>query len=420
MSVTDPLLKDLKGHAGKFLTTLQERGAVTDDLQFLQHFCEALEKIFQQGLNENFYSGKAECWNWMENIASPHYRAPYLYCSTVAKVKETGRVQTDRGRFRLLVRNCLVYRVLHYPVEVLLQNQAQWRTYQPNSILGDEILGQIFLSVLLQCSKIQFHLNLSNALFLDETWMLPLYESLEFVPCKELGLCVGFSGGKGALVVKVHKAGVAGEDDKVLIGDVVTEINGLEITTATRTKLGSIMRQAVGQPIQLGILKARLADGKIFPPIQKLLLQMDIHLEGTITKSYKTSQDTLVGFPVHFLGEVSVGPQGDVKKVSKGIMEIVSTTPEKQKMLIEVMEMGVKVTDADSQKVVFQHSFMEISSCGKSERFPQFFAYIAGDSSSCNTSSDFKCYVFDTANEEDIANILYSIAQGFQRTHWAV
>lgn len=60
------------------------------------------------------------------------------------------------------------------------------------SILGDEILGEIFLSVLLQCSRLQFKLHLYNASFLDETWFLPHYLKLEFVPCKVLGICAWY------------------------------------------------------------------------------------------------------------------------------------------------------------------------------------------------------------------------------------
>jgi RUN domain len=118
------------------------------------------------------------------------FSPPFPYSSAVAHVQNTCRVQTDRGRFRLLVRTCLVKSSLHFPVEMLVQHQSNWNTYKPTAILGDDILSQILLSVLLQCSKLKFALHLGNCLFLDETWMLAPFEKLEFVPCKELGLCV--------------------------------------------------------------------------------------------------------------------------------------------------------------------------------------------------------------------------------------
>lgn len=62
--------------------------------------------------------------------------------------------------------------------------------YSTDSILGDEILGEILYSVLLQISKLNFRLNLRNASFLDDTWDLSECMSVEFVPCKTLGISV--------------------------------------------------------------------------------------------------------------------------------------------------------------------------------------------------------------------------------------
>lgn len=62
--------------------------------------------------------------------------------------------------------------------------------YDKNSILGDDILGEIFLSVLLQSSKLNFKLNLRNSSFLDESWQLPECVALELVPCRRLGISV--------------------------------------------------------------------------------------------------------------------------------------------------------------------------------------------------------------------------------------
>jgi len=62
--------------------------------------------------------------------------------------------------------------------------------YNLESILGDDILREILLSVLLQCSKFNFKLNLRNAAFLDDTWQMPSCVVLELVPCKNLGISV--------------------------------------------------------------------------------------------------------------------------------------------------------------------------------------------------------------------------------------
>lgn len=62
--------------------------------------------------------------------------------------------------------------------------------YDLKSILGDDILREILLSVLLQCSKLNFKLNLRNATFLDDTWQMPKCMALQLVPCKNLGISV--------------------------------------------------------------------------------------------------------------------------------------------------------------------------------------------------------------------------------------
>lgn len=58
------------------------------------------------------------------------------------------------------------------------------------SIIGDEILGEIFYSVLLQISCLSFKLNLRNSSFLDESWELGETIVANFVPCKALGISV--------------------------------------------------------------------------------------------------------------------------------------------------------------------------------------------------------------------------------------
>lgn len=63
--------------------------------------------------------------------------------------------------------------------------------YDDDSIIGDEILGEIFLSLLYQCSHINFELQLDNASFLDDTWQLPGYHEYELVPCMDLGVYLG-------------------------------------------------------------------------------------------------------------------------------------------------------------------------------------------------------------------------------------
>ena len=143
----------------------------------------------------------------------------------VEQVNQNMKVHTSIGRLRLLIRACLVRKCLHMPIEILVRyflpkcihnthshthiymyllvikicNHVPIQTristlatefYDSKGILGDDILREILLSVLLQCSKLNFKLNLRNATFLDDTWQLPSCVALELVPCRSLGISV--------------------------------------------------------------------------------------------------------------------------------------------------------------------------------------------------------------------------------------
>lgn len=43
--------------------------------------------------------------------------------------------------------------------------------------------------------------------------------------------------------------------DKIEVGDVLDELNGIHITTSKRGKLSSIMKKASGQPVVVNIIK---------------------------------------------------------------------------------------------------------------------------------------------------------------------
>lgn len=113
-----------------------------------------------------------------------------------------------------------------------MQNPSLRSVYHSTgSIIGDEILVQILLSVLMQCSKFRFDLELSNTSFLDLSWAIPRTMTLELVPCKSLGLSVKYVSGAyredkhdcicwfffrysfdKAIIVNIDPNGVAAED----------------------------------------------------------------------------------------------------------------------------------------------------------------------------------------------------------------
>lgn len=258
MTVSNPLIKELKGWTKKLTESDIEIDEENKDLPF---FYKSLEKCFQKGilmrLNPIGFPKLPDAWYWLEEIAEKHFSSCCTYSLVVEQVKKNPKVYTPTGRLRLLIKTCLIRKCLHMPVEMLVRTPLMSTDYYDrNSILGDNILGEIFLSVLLQSSKLNFKLNLRNCSFLDESWQLPECVALELVPCKSLGISVCFTKGR-ALIVNLDKNSVAAEDDKVEIGDILDEINGNAITSNTRGQLRKFMKKTVGQPVCLYVIKHR-------------------------------------------------------------------------------------------------------------------------------------------------------------------
>ncbi|XP_011253173.1 uncharacterized protein LOC105249421 isoform X1 [Camponotus floridanus] len=437
MSVSDPLIKELKGWTRKLMEYAKE---INDENDNLCHFCKCFENCLQKGLlpclDSIGYLKISNAWHWLEYVAEKNYSSYSTFSLVVEQVKQNLKVHTSIGRLRFLIRICLVRKCLHMPIEILTKiSTLATEFYNLESILGDDILREILLSVLLQCSKFNFKLNLRNAAFLDDTWQMPPCVVLELVPCKNLGISVCFTKEK-ALIVNVDEKSVAAEDNKIEIGDVLDEINGNVINGDSKGKLRKIMRKANGQPIILHIIKYRTKKScQLYEPIvhlikssgiesMKSLIQISQLDQTEITKRNQISKlknKTLnSGFSVKYCGSVHVGIEGDVKQIEKAIWRLLKSGEIKQvPVKFECLEIGILVTQEIDNRVVCKQSYMEISSCGCTANIPDYFAFIAGETN-CNMATKFDAYIFYHRNETEVQQILQSLGQGFQRTHFAV
>ncbi|XP_075224755.1 uncharacterized protein LOC142326280 isoform X2 [Lycorma delicatula] len=423
MSVSDPMLKELKGHA-QHLVEVQT--VISDSYDHVTGFCECVEKIFQQGLVASVTFFKPpESWDWLELMADNKFGTPYNYQSSVIAVKKCSKLRTNRGRIRLLIRTCLVKRCLHIPVQTLLNSGECKGIYIKRSILGDEILSQILFSVLMSVSRLQFNLELENARFLDDTWVLPNTKRLELVPCKELGVTVLFVQGK-ALAHEILPNSVAAEDDHIEIGDILDELNGYCITNQVQGMLTNIMKKNAGLPVSVYIIKARWNDS-IFPPLVPLLMEAGLDpvvLQAKFAQNdqYKAAiKNDMSQLTITYIGNTSTGSNGDVKQIRGAIDDMINGGGNQVDKLVsfECLDLGVKVCDASSKNVILKHSYMDISSCGCAVNIPYYFAYIAGNES-FSLCENFTCYVFHCNIQKEIDSILQSIGQGFKRTQYVV
>ncbi|KAJ8984673.1 hypothetical protein NQ317_015764 [Molorchus minor] len=443
MSVSDPLIKDIKGCVQQFLTITSTDGKITDNNFYFVLFGRALDRIFNRGLlahqNTLYFTKIIDPYAWMVSVVkSKSEIVTFNYKNCVDNVRNCGNAIDNVARFRLLVKYCLVKKCLHVPVEFLVRSQKTYLFYISGSIIGDEILSEIFLSVLYQISKIDFNFDLTNSSFLDCSWYVPDLVQIELVPCKNLGLSVSFSGER-AVIVSVASNSVASENGNIKMGDVLDKLNGVHINSSSKGRLNNLLRSRKTKPINLTVAKVYNPQIKEFyVPIKTLLRDLNIDCDKVIRQyaesdDHNTHRNNRYGYDVNYLGFVNVGSSGSVRQVERALKSVLWSKESKstfeafgmtvnrldKKVNFEIGEIGVKIRDVQSNEVILDHSYMQISSCGGLPTFRRHFGY-CGSNENCDVSSQFYCYIFGASKGEEADIILQSIGQGFRRTHYAV
>ncbi|KAL4241110.1 hypothetical protein ACF0H5_001888 [Mactra antiquata] len=443
MSVSDPLIKKLKA----FVIALRSKDEVVKDgHNLLQPLCETLEDILLKGLkssNSWFGSNSCEYWTWISKIPSlsTQLRNKSIYLCPSRDLDTSSNLpiptlsllssvltKSDRGRGRHFIRTALVKRILVSALKVFKTNQEFTQTYytEYGSILGNEILIEILSSLLLELQEVTFNL------------LLKVYKQYELVPSEDLGLDIRTVKGY-PLVTQVDPSSVAGEDEKICVGDVLDEMCGECLRGVGKSGVYFIFNQHEGQPIQLCVIKSHNPDGSIYRPIEKLLQMKDLSPTSPEMRSPDTEfeqrpppesilpEEIEDEIPVHdsegkakystvYLGNAFLGKDGRVDMIEHGVAEVLKRSDNKQNVMLELGEKDVTITDSKTKNVIFQHLFTEISSCGRRTDALKYFAFIAGDTY-CSLSQKFYCHVFEATTEEEAKIILCTMAQGFDRTH---
>ncbi|XP_019880278.1 uncharacterized protein LOC109608298 [Aethina tumida] len=437
MSVTDPLLKDVKGCVQIFLKENASQTKVTDNNSTTLDFLYTLEKIFNFGLitqqNTLYFNRTIDPFCWLSSIIKEKSEIiTYTYINCVESTKEKAGLRNNTAKFRYLLKTCLVKKCLHVPVEFLMLSKKCHLFYLRNSVIGDEILSEIFLSVLLQLSKISFNLDLDICSFLDQTWRLPETLNFELVPCRTLGISVSFSGDR-AVIVHIESSGVAAETEQIHKGDILDSLNGIYITASSKGRLNSILRSSKAKPVIMIIVKAyQTSTNDIFPPIAQLFKDLNFDVQS-IKDQYKPvvnhQEDNahikkVYGFEVLYMGLIHIGEDGSVRQIEKAIKTFLGSRDRKnmdKTVLFEIGEIGVRLRDPETSDLIEQHTYMSISSCGASTYQKNYFGYIAGSKNEvCDQAENFVCHIFHSEHQGEISTILQSIGQGFHRTHFAV
>ncbi|KAK2161194.1 hypothetical protein LSH36_120g12001 [Paralvinella palmiformis] len=435
MSVSDPLLKKLKVYIYQLRT---DPDPIDDQHNALKSFCEILEAILRKGLKQlvpNYKASLVDVANHVENsqILYNYYitkfndlaekshsifglsRHDYWHwVETVAKDKNytNGKKMLfcSQGRGRLFLRASLQKKSLSHGIDQLLQSSKGiefW--YDPQrSILGDDILREILMSLLFEVNGINFCLDLRNCAFLDQTWDLPVYVEHEFVPTVDLGIVIQHCQTR-VLVSGLDPRGVAYDVGKMEVGDVINTVLGETMRYIPKGKIQSLLYQNKGFPVRVGFSKCKLPDGSIYPPIAGLLqiagkdassLQniLDHDKQDLEDKDQRKPPHALLPeeewdeIPVHnaddkaeyniqFLGTVELGSKGGIDQIEGAIGKILA-----------------EINPDKHPELMFKHSYTGISSCGRRTDSMRYITYLAGETT-CSISKEFVAYIFMTNND---------------------
>jgi hypothetical protein len=415
---------------------------VRDSDPELKRLCVMVEKVFRRGLRQQssvFGIVKKDYWSWLEYLAESKANINPHFSIIVQKIKSSAKFLTAQGRGRCFIRAALNKKILHVPIELMYKNTELLHSlYDPlaslftNEDSREFILG-LFSGLL---TAIHFDLKIRNASFLDETWELPEFRQLELVPSEDLGLTIRYVHSR-AVVVDADPYGVAGEDGKVEIGDVIDEVHQISVYDSKPIVIQQILQDHAGWPITIGVIKPRLPPTNqntvFFQPIEKRLYEISVTypkvkrlLDSVHSAPPEDCSDPVTAcvegkqyWLCTYIGEMPVGSVGGSTLIEPTIQKLLKNRckTSDREVLVAAYEADVTVLDRQTKQHQWTHSFPEISSCGRRVDSNRCFAYIVGNNI-CNIADSFVCHLFEAPNAEVSREILQNVAQGFKRTTW--
>ncbi|KAG8199577.1 hypothetical protein JTE90_009414 [Oedothorax gibbosus] len=431
MSVTHPLLKQLKGNILELRNETEKE--IQDHHPSLLPLCRSLEEIFQIGLkskmNSPFGLMKKDYWFWITFIYENRdkYRVPFALTEAIESILNSKKVFTNLGKGRLFIRTALSKKLLQSLIELLwIDEMFLFSSYDPKtSILGNEIMCEIFKSLLHELNKIDFKLELKNASFLDETWNIGVYKKFEFVPCKEMGITFAYVRGR-VVVVKVDEGSVAAEENQIEPGDVLEELYGQSLYRCNRGLISALANKYRGMPIYLSIVKGYYV-GSIYSPLKPIFEKLNLRKkieskekDNGFVQEYTTDSKTgCLKFNMVVLGRFKVHNDDKAENIDTAIIKALKLNKEPKDVVIYISERELKVVTVEDDTVLVDKHFSEISACGRKRIYPDIFAFIFGNTT-CTIAEEFQCLVLKAPSSSVITTILDLIAHGFGTTHWEV
>ncbi|KAL7869515.1 hypothetical protein AOLI_G00135030 [Acnodon oligacanthus] len=430
MPVKDPLIETLK----VCILQLQAEGTVTDSSPHLASCCELLELILRKGLQQPVLSlTHRDYWYCFEQLLQ-HDTCGRLSAVSLAVQQTTAcpKLLTAQGRGRFFIRLMLAKGTLENAVKHVLHTGRVMEWYSPEtSVLRNEKFVEPFLSLCLVLSEMKFKLNIENCSFLDESWLLPVCETYEAVPCRELGMVLRYLDGR-VFVLELLQGGMAQVDMFAEPGDIIDEINGISLRNSSNGQAGVVLSRLKGQPLSLRLLRWKCKDGAMYRPLVPLLRQLKqenplLQFSSTPQPSPAAQQQSQcvkegrILYALQLLGKTSIGMYGGKEVLQHAIPAVLRMRQNSKEVLLDVKETHLTCTDKSNKQQLFQHHFPEISCVGRFGQ-PDFtiFAFCVVDTPDTGQPKGFCCVVLQATSSTECEEIVHRIAAGFKNTEWFV
>ncbi|XP_076027937.1 uncharacterized protein LOC143017161 [Genypterus blacodes] len=435
MAPRDPLLRTLK----VCLLNLQSDGqTLTDSSPHLASCCELIELLLRKGLQQPVLSlAHRDYWQCFEQL--PRQDACGRLCALSLAVEQTRvcrKLLSAQGRGRYLLRLALSRKTLQQFITHLLHTPRVLEWYSPTvAILRNEEFVEPFLSLLLVLSHMDFKLDMENCSFLDESWLLPVCEIYEVVPCREVGMVLRYLSGR-VFVLDLTPGSQAQVDKFICPGDIIDEINGTSLRNSNNGQAGVVLSRLKGRPLSIRVLRWRARDGGVYRPLIKLLralrtenptLQLgpasSQHPEGAEQKTPPSQclKEGRIVYIVQLLGKADIGMFGGKEVLQHAVPQVLQRNLTSQEVLLDMKETHLTCTDRSSKTELLKHHYPEISCVGRYDRADYtVLAFCVADSPETPQTSSFCCTVLRAANTKECQEIVCRIAAGFKHTEWFV
>ncbi|XP_042253076.1 uncharacterized protein si:ch211-250n8.1 isoform X1 [Thunnus thynnus] len=436
MAPKDPLLGTLK----VCVLNLQSDGeTVTDTNPHLASCCELLELVLRKGLQQPVISlVQRDYWQCFEQLPQQDACGRLSALSlAVEQTKVCRKLLSAQGRGRYLLRLALSRKALPQFITHLLHTPRvleQW--YSPAvSILRNEEFVEPFMSLLLVLTHMEFKLDMENCSFLDESWLLPVCDVYEVVPCREIGMVLRYLSGR-VFILDLMPGTQAHVDKFTSPGDIIDEINGTSLRNSKIGQASMVMSRLKGCPLSIRILRWRAQDGTVYRPVIKLLrvLKMEnptLQLGPAPSEQSAAKDEThspsqclkegRIVYIVQFLGKANIGLFGGKEVLKHAIPQVLQKNQPSQEVLLDLKETHLTCTDRSSKVELFEHHYPEISCVGRySQPDYTIFAFCVADSPETPQSTGFCCVVLRASTVKECEEIVCRVATGFKHTEWFV